>query len=138
MDYSDSFCFSCISSVMILNEKLFQRLDGFLQSVPYHIYVFLFPMHKVVYLVLFICVNIWTISIHDGEYFTHSQIINGAAHHTLHHLYFNYNYGQYFTLVKISAESDSFLVGPNRRVFPSTYRTPVQARTENECSKLEP
>ncbi|CAG8600483.1 7347_t:CDS:2 [Ambispora leptoticha] len=24
--------------------------------------------------------------------------INGAAHHALHHLYFNYNYGQYFTL----------------------------------------
>jgi lathosterol oxidase len=24
--------------------------------------------------------------------------VNGAAHHTIHHLYFNYNYGQYFTL----------------------------------------
>jgi len=24
-------------------------------------------------------------------------IINGPAHHTLHHLYFNVNYGQYFT-----------------------------------------
>lgn len=24
--------------------------------------------------------------------------INSAAHHTIHHLEFNYNYGQYFTL----------------------------------------
>lgn len=25
------------------------------------------------------------------------KIINGPAHHTLHHMYFVYNYGQYFT-----------------------------------------
>lgn len=25
------------------------------------------------------------------------RIINGPAHHTLHHMYFVYNYGQYFT-----------------------------------------
>ncbi|CAG8492282.1 1613_t:CDS:2 [Diversispora eburnea] len=37
--------------------------------------------------------------IHDGEYIiTSGSFINGAAHHTLHHLYFNYNYGQYFTI----------------------------------------
>jgi lathosterol oxidase len=29
---------------------------------------------------------------------TKHPFINGAANHTLHHLYFNYNYGQYFTL----------------------------------------
>lgn len=27
-----------------------------------------------------------------------SYIINGAACHTMHHLYFNYNYGQFTTL----------------------------------------
>lgn len=27
-----------------------------------------------------------------------SPILNGAACHTMHHLYFNYNYGQYTTL----------------------------------------
>lgn len=25
------------------------------------------------------------------------KVINGPAHHTLHHLYFTVNYGQYFT-----------------------------------------
>lgn len=29
---------------------------------------------------------------------TRSPVINGSACHTLHHLYFNYNYGQFFTL----------------------------------------
>lgn len=27
-----------------------------------------------------------------------SKIINSSAHHAVHHLYFNFNYGQYFTL----------------------------------------
>lgn len=76
-------------------------MDGFLQSLPYHIYPFIFPLHKVVYLGLYILVNIWTISIHDGD-FRVPQIlrpfINGSAHHTDHHMFFDYNYGQYFTL----------------------------------------
>lgn len=36
--------------------------------------------------------------IHDGEYVSQSSIINGAACHTMHHLYFNHNYGQFTTL----------------------------------------
>ncbi|XP_072886107.1 lathosterol oxidase [Hemitrygon akajei] len=79
----------------------FHPVDGFLQSIPYHIYPFLFPLHKVVYLGLYIFVNIWTVSIHDGDYRVPrvlEGVINGSAHHTDHHLYFDYNYGQYFTL----------------------------------------
>jgi lathosterol oxidase len=34
----------------------------------------------------------------DGEYVANSPVINGAACHTMHHLYFNYNYGQFTTL----------------------------------------
>ncbi|KAJ3269919.1 c-5 sterol desaturase [Terramyces sp. JEL0728] len=40
----------------------------------------------------------WIHSIHDGVYVSNDGIINSAAHHTVHHLEFNYNYGQYFTL----------------------------------------
>ncbi|XP_014661387.1 PREDICTED: lathosterol oxidase-like isoform X2 [Priapulus caudatus] len=32
----------------------FHPIDGFLQSTPYHIYPFLFPLHKATYLLLFI------------------------------------------------------------------------------------
>lgn len=33
-----------------------------------------------------------------GEFLSTGTFVNGAAHHVLHHLYFNYNYGQYFTI----------------------------------------
>ena len=79
----------------------FHPMDGFLQSCPYHIYPFLFPLHKALYLCLFVFVNIWTVSIHDGDYRvpeTLKPFINGSAHHTDHHLFYNFNYGQFFTL----------------------------------------
>ncbi|KAK3848047.1 MAG: putative sterol delta 5,6-desaturase [Linnemannia gamsii] len=76
----------------------FHFLDGYLQSVPYHIFVFVCPMHKYIYLGMFGAVNLWSVLIHDGEYKLDSALVNSAAHHAVHHLYFNYNYGQYFTL----------------------------------------
>ncbi|XP_066268394.1 lathosterol oxidase-like [Branchiostoma lanceolatum] len=79
----------------------FHPLDGFAQSFPYHLYPFLFPLHKGLYLGLFLFVNVWTVSIHDGDFRvpdTLKPIVNGSAHHTDHHLFFDYNYGQFFTL----------------------------------------
>ncbi|OJD31650.1 c-5 sterol desaturase [Diplodia corticola] len=76
----------------------FHPLDGFAQSLPYHVFPFIFPLQKFAYVALFAFVNIWTVMIHDGEYIAESPVINGAACHTMHHLYFNYNYGQYTTL----------------------------------------
>ena len=77
-------------------------------------------MHKYVHLGLFVLVNLWTIvvrssplpqyivpknrtaraQIHDSDMIVDhplEKVINGPAHHTLHHLYFTCNYGQYFT-----------------------------------------
>ncbi|EEB05692.1 C-5 sterol desaturase Erg31 [Schizosaccharomyces japonicus yFS275] len=76
----------------------FKAGDGFLQSLPYHLFPFFFPLHKLTYLGLFTFVNFWSIMIHDGKYLSNNPIINGAAHHNGHHLYFNYNYGQFTTL----------------------------------------
>ncbi|KAH8600788.1 hypothetical protein B0O99DRAFT_609477 [Bisporella sp. PMI_857] len=76
----------------------FHPVDGFSQSLPYHLFPFIFPLQKFAYLALFVFVQLWTVMIHDGEYVAKSEIINGAACHTMHHLYFNYNYGQYTTL----------------------------------------
>ncbi|KAK4055017.1 c-5 sterol desaturase [Microbotryomycetes sp. JL221] len=78
----------------------FHPVDGYLQSVPYHFACYLFPIHKYMFIGLFTFVNLWSILIHDsdmlcGHAFEH--YINGPAHHTLHHLYFTCNYGQYFT-----------------------------------------
>lgn len=76
----------------------FHFLDGYAQGVPYHLFPFIFPLQKLAYVFLFTFINIWTVMIHDGEYVANSPIINGAACHTMHHLYFNYNYGQFTTL----------------------------------------
>ncbi|GAB1320759.1 c-5 sterol desaturase [Madurella fahalii] len=76
----------------------FHPLDGFAQSLPYHVFPFIFPLQKLAYVALFVFINFWTIMIHDGEYVANNPIINGAACHSLHHLAFNYNYGQYTTL----------------------------------------
>ncbi|CAG8165805.1 unnamed protein product [Penicillium salamii] len=75
----------------------FHPLDGWSQSLPYHIFPMIFPLQKVAYLGLFVFVTMWTVLIHDAEYLPTSEIINGASCHTMHHLYFNYNYGQFTT-----------------------------------------
>ncbi|KAG7399235.1 Lathosterol oxidase [Phytophthora boehmeriae] len=76
----------------------FHPLDGYAQGLPYHIFIMLFPIHRGVFLALFVAINYWTISIHDGFFLSHNGIINGALHHSVHHEQFVYNYGQYFTL----------------------------------------
>ncbi|GJN68244.1 C-5 sterol desaturase [Purpureocillium lilacinum] len=75
----------------------FHPLDGFAQSLPYHIFPFIFPLQKVAYVFLFVFVNFWSILIHDGEYLTNNPVVNGAACHSLHHSRFEVNYGQFFT-----------------------------------------
>ncbi|KAI9741879.1 MAG: c-5 sterol desaturase [Cirrosporium novae-zelandiae] len=76
----------------------FHPVDGWSQAFPYHAFPFIFPLQKFAYIALFAFINIWTVMIHDGEYVATSPVINGAACHTMHHLYFNYNYGQFTTL----------------------------------------
>lgn len=76
----------------------FHPIDGFAQSIPYHVFPFFFPLQKWAYVVLFFFINVWTILIHDGEYMSNNPIVNGAACHTEHHLAFNWNYGQFTTL----------------------------------------
>ncbi|ORY92812.1 hypothetical protein BCR35DRAFT_286190 [Leucosporidium creatinivorum] len=80
----------------------FHPVDGYFQSIPYHAAAYLWPIHKTTWIASFIAVNLWTVFIHDsdmisGHFLEH--YINGPAHHTLHHLYFTCNYGQYFTLM---------------------------------------
>ena len=41
----------------------FHPLDGYAQSLPYHVFPFIFPLHKLAYIVLFVFINVWTIFI---------------------------------------------------------------------------
>jgi lathosterol oxidase len=76
----------------------FHPLDGFAQGVPYHVFPFLFPLQKWAYVALFVFINIWTVLIHDGEFLSVNPVVNGAACHTIHHIEFQGNYGQFSTL----------------------------------------
>jgi len=54
------------------------------QGTPYHVFVFLFPMHHISYFCALAGVGLWTINIHDRTTFR-IPFVNGAAHHTVHH-----------------------------------------------------
>ena len=130
----------------------FHPLDGFAQSVPYHVFPFIFPLQKFAYIGLFIFVNIWTVFIRkrlasapvrsctdfhvstdDGEYVANSGIINGAACHTMHHLYFNYNYGQFTTLWDRLGGSYR---QPNDELFNRQSKM-SKAEWERQCKEME-
>ena len=56
-------------------------------------------MQRHLYLVLFAAVQMWTVFIHDGDMISDhwlQKYLSSPAHHTLHHMYFTVNYGQYF------------------------------------------
>lgn len=76
----------------------FHPIDGYFQSLPYHLYPMIMPLNKYFYLLLFTFVNFWSIMIHDANHMSNNPYVNGTACHTVHHLYFNYNYGQFTTL----------------------------------------
>lgn len=111
----------------------FHPVDGFAQSLPYHIFPFIFPLQKVAYVGLFVFINFWTIMIHDGEYVANNPIVNGAACHSVHHLAFNYNYGQYTTLW-------DRMGGSYRKPDEDMYRKEVKMSRrhwEKECAEME-
>jgi lathosterol oxidase len=111
----------------------FHPLDGYAQSIPYHVFPFLFPLQKFAYVILFIFINVWTVLIHDGEYVADNPIINGAACHTMHHLYFNYNYGQFTTI------SDRFFGSyrkPNDELFKKELKM-AQSQWKKQVNEME-
>eukprot|EP01128_Nolandella_sp_AFSM9_P011596 TRINITY_DN838_c0_g1_i1.p1 TRINITY_DN838_c0_g1~~TRINITY_DN838_c0_g1_i1.p1 ORF type:complete len:293 (+),score=45.59 TRINITY_DN838_c0_g1_i1:266-1144(+) len=116
----------------------FHFLDGWGQGVPYYIFCFLFPFHHVLFMASFIFVNMWTISIHDQIDFTGQlDFVNSTDHHTVHHVDFNYNYGQYFTLwdrlggsYKTSYQTHDFVTGAKLNIDKLLNRMGRKEREE--------
>ena len=78
----------------------FNPIDSFLQSLPYHVYIFLVPTNAWVYMGLWIFSSFWTLTIHDRVRWTPDflkLIINHTGCHTAHHWFHRHNYGNYFT-----------------------------------------
>lgn len=57
----------------------FHPLDGFAQSIPYHVYPYMFPLQKLSYIALFIFINIWTVFIREFYPHRHSQLGHSLA-----------------------------------------------------------
>lgn len=46
----------------------FHPVDGWSQSIPYHVYPLLFPLQKSAYLGLFVFVTMWTVFIREFSF----------------------------------------------------------------------
>ncbi|GAO48667.1 hypothetical protein G7K_2837-t1 [Saitoella complicata NRRL Y-17804] len=75
---------------------------------------------------LFTFINIWTILIHDGEFIANNPLINGTACHTIHHLYFNRNYGQFTTLWDGLGEPEQELFEKEKKKSVETWKKEVK------------
>lgn len=111
----------------------FHPLDGYAQSLPYHVFPFLLPLHKYAYIALFSFINVWTVLIHDGEYLANDPVINGAACHSLHHLKFSCNYGQFTTLFDRMGGS---YVPPNPELFDKALNKASWDRQAKEVDEI--
>ena len=55
-------------------------------------------MNLWVYLVSLSFGYIWAVAIHDRVSFVRWGLVNNTGRHTLHHWYYDYNFGQYTTI----------------------------------------
>lgn len=71
-----------------------------------------------------------------GEFISHSSVINTSAHHFVHHVYFNYNYGQYFTFWDKLGNSHR---QPNDEQYDKALRDDqkVMARQAHDAEEIE-
>jgi len=122
----------------------FHPLDGFTQGVPYYIFAYLVPIHDVLFFVLFACVNMWTVNIHD-QVDLGNKVVLSTGHHTIHHEKFNFNYGQYTTTwdriggtykpAEQTHTMSQFFGSTSAPLSKSATQSPIPARVETKILK---
>lgn len=75
----------------------FNPLDSFLQALPHHLCVLFLPIHVSIYVVNLAFVLVWAVMIHDRVSIVRHPFVLFTGHHTIHHHFNKYNYGQFFT-----------------------------------------
>ena len=75
----------------------FNPIDSFLQALPHHLCALFLPIHVGIYLGMLTLVTIWAVLIHDRVSFVRWGGLLYTGHHTIHHHYNKYNFGQFFT-----------------------------------------
>ncbi len=76
----------------------FHPVDAFAQALPYHVCALLVPAPLGVYYGFLAFVAAWSVAIHDRVSMLRFPWLNYTGHHTVHHRFNKYNYGQFFTL----------------------------------------
>jgi len=75
----------------------FNPLDSFLQALPHHVCALLLPVHVSIYMGMLTFVAVWAVLIHDRVSIVRHPFVLYTGHHTIHHHFNKYNYGQFFT-----------------------------------------
>jgi sterol desaturase/sphingolipid hydroxylase (fatty acid hydroxylase superfamily) len=82
----------------------FHPLEGLLQAIFLPILLMIIPIHYVVLILLLVIMTFSSVINHldieiypKNSYTLWSKWVIGATHHSLHHKYFKYNFGLYFT-----------------------------------------
>ena len=76
----------------------FHPFDAFIQALPQHLCALLFPVHIVVYLGFLFAISVWSVIIHDRVTFFRWKYLNNTGHHTVHHWFNKYNFGQFLNI----------------------------------------
>jgi Delta7-sterol 5-desaturase len=76
----------------------FHPIDSWLQALPSYLCVLFMPIHISIYATGFVFLMLWTFFIHDRVSLVRSPLVHYTAHHTIHHAYNKYNFGQFLTL----------------------------------------
>jgi sterol desaturase/sphingolipid hydroxylase (fatty acid hydroxylase superfamily) len=110
----------------------FHPLEGLLQAIFLPALLLLIPIHYVALILLLVIMTFSSVINHldieiypKNSYTIWSKWVIGATHHSLHHKYFKYNYGLYFTFwdrikrtespgfKKIFIKNDTLKIGSN-------------------------
>jgi lathosterol oxidase len=75
----------------------FHPLDAFAQGLPHFLCALVLPVHIGVYTTFVVGVTAWAVTIHDRTSLVRVPGLNYTGHHTVHHLFNKWNYGQFFT-----------------------------------------
>ena len=76
----------------------FHPIDSWMQALPYYLCALFIPVHISIYAGMFFFVMLWTFFIHDRVSIVRLDIVHYTAHHTIHHAYNKFNFGQFLTI----------------------------------------
>jgi lathosterol oxidase len=75
----------------------FHPFDSFVLGLPVHLFAFLVPLNGYLYLAMESTMSLWSVASHDRVALLRWRWFNYVDNHTLHHWFYQCNYGQFFT-----------------------------------------